>query len=56
MAFSKDQQTSHQLGGVHSDITIARLIAAGYTNTQLALALGVKVEDVVRILALPTPT
>ena len=56
MAFTKNQQTSHHIGGIDSDITIARLIAAGYTNAQLALALGVKVEDVVRILALPTPT
>ena len=56
MPFTKNQQTSHHLGGIHSDITIARLIAAGYTNAQLALALGTTVEEVARILALPTPT
>ena len=56
MAFTKDQQTSHALGGIHSDITIARLIAAGYTDAQLALALGTTVAEIVRVRALPTPT
>ena len=56
MAFSKNQQTAHQHGSTESDITVARLLLAGYTNAQLALALSLRPDDVARILALPTPT
>lgn len=56
MAFSKDQQTSHHAGGCNDDKTIARFLASAYTNAQLALALSLRPDELVRILALPTPT
>jgi hypothetical protein len=53
---TKNQQTSHHLGGCASDIEIALMLAQGLTPAQMAFRLGVLPADVVRVLALPTPT
>ena len=53
---TKNLQTSHHLGSWISEAQIARMIAAGFTDAQIAFQLGVKPADVTRVLALPTPT
>ncbi len=56
MSLTKNQQTSHHLGGWMSDVQIAQMLAQGFTAAQIAFQLGVKPADVTRVLALPTPT
>jgi len=56
MPHSKDQQTSHALGGWIPPTEITRLIAAGYTSAQLARHFATTPQELARVLALATPT